>query len=280
MMNEKTYLGHNPAGFHRIAYTQWGEATGMAPVVCVHGLTRNGRDFDYLARQLATMTQVYCPDMPGRGRSEWLPESAFYNYPQYMSDVTTLIARSGASRIDWIGTSMGGILGMLLAAEPNSPIRRLIVNDVGPFIPAMALKRIGMYISDPQTFASVAEVDRYLRKTYASFGRLSEEEWAHLARHATRSFPDGRLGLAYDPKIADPFKAVQKDVDFWAAYDRIKCPVMVLHGMNSDVLPSEVAQEMTRRGPHARLVELPHIGHAPALMDATQIALISEFLSL
>ncbi len=276
-MQEKSYLGRSSDGFHRIAYTEWGASADRA-VICVHGLTRNGRDFDPLAHSLEKDAKIFCPDMPGRGKSEFLSDPASYNYHQYLADMTALIARTGATQVDWVGTSMGGIIGMLLAAEKNSPIRRLVINDVGPFIPLLALKRIGAYVGEKPDFGDLKEVEQHMRRIYASFGNLSDEEWKHMAAHGVRSLPNGRLALAHDPAIADAFLRVDQDVNLWEFYDRIRCPVLLLRGGQSDILPPEVAQEMTRRGPKARLVEFPKIGHAPALMDPTQISVIMEFL--
>jgi pimeloyl-ACP methyl ester carboxylesterase len=278
-MREKQFYGRGPGGFHRVAYTEWGQASVQPPVICVHGLVRNGRDFDYLARALeGDGRQVFCPDVVGRGKSDWLANPADYNYTQYLSDTTALIARTGAQSVDWVGTSMGGLIGMLLAAEANTPIRRLVVNDAGPFIPLAALKRIGTYLGQSPVFEDLEAVEKYMREIYAPFGDLSEENWRHLAHFGTRTMPDSKLCLAWDPAIAQPFLAVDRDVDLWWAYDRIRCPVLVLHGLNSDVLPAPIVREMTQRGPRAELVEFPQIGHAPALMDPKQIAIIAEFL--
>jgi pimeloyl-ACP methyl ester carboxylesterase len=243
-------------------------------VICVHGLTRNGRDFDYLSRALeGDGRQVFCPDIVGRGKSDWLANPADYNYAQYLTDMTALIARTGAESVDWVGTSMGGRIGMLLAAEANTPIRRLVINDAGPFVP-----RIGAHVGQSPLFDDLEGVEKYMREIYAPFGDLSDENWRHLARYGARAMPDNKLSLAWDPAIAQPFPAVNQDVDLWSAYDRIRCPVLLLHGLHSDVLPTPIAQEMTQRGPRAQLVEFPKIGHAPALMEPTQIATIAEFL--
>jgi pimeloyl-ACP methyl ester carboxylesterase len=279
-MEEKQFYGRSLGGFHRVAYTEWGRTSAQPPVICVHGLARNGRDFDYLARALEADRQVFCPDIAGRGRSDWLASPAYYNYPQYLSDMTTLIARTGGEQIDWVGTSMGGIIGMLLAAEANTPIRRLVMNDIGPFMPLSALKHIADYVGKNPAFDSVDEVEKYLREIYASFGDLSDENWRHLARYGTRPVLDGKLGLAYDPAIAQALLAVDQDIDLWSIYDRVRCPVLSLHGLKSYILATPVAQEMTERGPRAELREFPKIGHAPALMDPTQIAIIADFLRL
>ncbi|MBV8099933.1 MAG: alpha/beta hydrolase, partial [Verrucomicrobia bacterium] len=271
--------GHGAGGFHRIAYTECGQPSAQPPVICVHGLIRNGRDFDYLARALeADGRQVFCPDIVGRGKSDWLANPANYNYAQYIADMAVLIARTGAESVDWVGTSMGGLIGMLLAAETNTPIRRLVINDVGPYMPLAALKRIAAYLESSPLFDDLEGVEKYLREIYAPFGDLSDENWGHLARYSTRAMPDNKLGLAYDPAIAQAFRAVNQDVDLWWTYDRVRCPVLVLHGLESDVLPTPTAQQMTQRGPRAQLVEFPKIGHAPALMDPAQIAIVAEFL--
>lgn len=277
-MQQKFFLGYHTHGFHKIAYTEWGEASLRPPVICVHGLTRNGRDFDKLARALQDEGKVFCPDIAGRGKSDWLPDPFLYAYPQYLSDMTALYARTGSEKIDWVGTSMGGIIGMLLAGTENSPIRRLVVNDVGPFIPLPALKRIGTYVSAEPFFADATEIERHLRKIYAPFGFLSDEDWGHLAAHSWRRLPDGKLALAHDPAIGQNFMALKEDVNFWNIYDRIRCPVLLLRGALSDILSAETAEEMTRRGPHADLLEFPNTGHAPALMDQTQITAIKKFL--
>jgi pimeloyl-ACP methyl ester carboxylesterase len=277
-MQEKQFYGRSLGGFHRVAYTEWGRPSAQPPVICVHGLTRNGRDFDYLARALEAARQVFCPDIAGRGRSDWLAGPADYDYPQYLSDMMALIARTDGEKIDWVGPSMGGIIEMLLAAEANTPIRRLVINDIGPFIPLIALKRIGIYVGQNPAFDSVDEVEKYMREIYASFGDLSDENWRHLVRYGTRPVPDGKLALAYDPAIAQVFFAFDQDVDLWSIYDRIRCPVLLLLGLKSDILAISVAQEMTQRGPRAELLEFPKIGHAPALMDRTKITIIAEFL--
>jgi pimeloyl-ACP methyl ester carboxylesterase len=278
-MYEKQFYGRGSGGFHRVAYAEWGEASAQPSVICAHGLVRNGRDFDYLARALERDgRQVFCPDIVGRGKSDWLSNPADYNYAQYLTDMTALIARTGAKSVDWVGTSMGGLIGMLLAAEANTPIRRLVINDAGPFIPLTALKRIGAYVGQSPVFDTLQGIEKHLREIYAPFGDLSDENWRHLARYGARTMPGNKLSLAWDPAIAQAILAVGQDVDLWWAYDRIRCPVLLLHGLDSDILPRPIAQEMTKRGPRAQLVEFPKIGHAPALMDPKQIAIIAEFL--
>ncbi len=277
-MSERSFLGLSAAGFHRVAYTQWGRDDAPA-VLCVHGLTRNGRDFDPLALALADRRRVACPDVVGRGKSAWLANPALYGYPQYCADMAALIARMGVDRVDWVGTSMGGLIGMTLAAQPNSPIRRLVINDVGPLISKVGLQRIADYVGKDPVFEDVAAVEAYLRFTLMGFGRLTDGQWRHLAEHSARQRPDGLLGLAYDPGIAHAFTAQpMQDVDLWTLWDRVTCPVLVLRGADSDLLTAETAEEMTRRGPGARIIEIPHTGHAPALMSEEQIAVVRSFL--
>ncbi len=278
-MQIKNFLGQSPAGFHKVVYAEWGEATpDQSTTICVHGLTRNGRDFDRLAETLRQHSHVFCPDIVGRGHSDWLANPAFYSYPQYLSDITALIARTGAIQIDWVGTSMGGLIGLLLAAQPNSPIRKLVLNDVGPFIAMAALQRIGTYVSIVPDFANADETERYMRQIYMPFGLLSDSDWQHLAAHGTRVLPNGRLALAHDPAIAQNFVGLAQDVDLWAAYDNITCPVLLLRGEYSDLLTADIATQMTHRGPRAKLVTFPKAGHAPALMDPVQIKTIANFL--
>ncbi|MCW2243675.1 alpha/beta fold hydrolase [Azospirillum canadense] len=278
-MSERSFLGLSAAGFHKVAYTQWGRDDAPRTAVCVHGLTRNGRDFDALALDLADGWRVACPDVVGRGKSGWLGNPALYGYPQYCADMAALVARLGVETVDWVGTSMGGLIGLMLAAQPNSPIRRLVINDVGPFISKVGLQRIADYVGKDPVFEDIAAVESYLRFVLMGFGRLPDEAWRHMAEHSARPRPDGRWGLAYDPGIAEAFKAQpMQDVDLWAFWDRIQCPVLVLRGATSDILLRETAEEMTRRGPKARVVEFANTGHAPALMTEDQIAAVRGFL--
>ena len=220
-----------------------------------------------------------CPDMAGRGKSDFLADPSLYGYPQYIADMTALIARAGTSQVDWVGTSMGGIIGMLLAAAPNTPIQKLVINDVGPFIPLAGLKRIGDYAGMVVEFADLAQLERHIRAIYAPFGITRDEDWKRMAEHSAHTLPNGKLALAHDPAIAVNFRALTKDADFWDIYDRIRCPVLLLRGTLSDVLMTDVAQAMTQRGPRAKLVEYAGVGHAPALMEKDQIACIRDFLS-
>jgi len=272
----------NSRGFHRLHYTDWGDPANPRAVICVHGLTRNCRDFDALAAALQDELRVICVSIAGRGRSDWLPNPEDYGYPQYMADMTALVARvtaTGASDLSWVGTSMGGMLGMLLAARPNTPLRRLVLNDVGTVIPKASMARIGAYVGKNPLFASFAELEQYVRTVSAPFGPLTDAQWRHLAEHNAKQHADGRWGMNYDPDIAQPFrKAAAKDIMLWNYYDALRCPTLLLRGAESDLLLRETALEMTRRGPQPQLVEFAGVGHAPALMADEQIAAISDFL--
>lgn len=279
-MTEKSVLSLSSHGFHRLAYTEWGEPGNGRVVVCVHGLTRTGRDFDTVAEAIEDRFRVACPDLPGRGRSHWLTAATDYTPALYLADLTALIARLGTDEVDFIGTSLGGMLGMMLAAQPNTPIRRLVLNDVGAFVPKSALQRISGYVGTNPTFRSLETLEAYLREVHAPFGPLSDAQWQHLARHSARfDAGEGVWRLHYDPKLAAPLKdADAADVDLWAVWERVTAPVLLLRGEESDILLLETAEEMLTRGPTAELIQFPGVGHAPALMDPIQIAAVRDFL--
>ena len=285
-MRSDRYLSLSPHGFHHVAYTDWGERENPHVVICVHGLTRNCRDFDFLARELMPHCRVVCPDLPGRGKSDWLPHSDDYAYPVYLAAMAALIARlTGASqargsepRIDWVGTSLGGYVGMMLAGLPNNPISRLVLNDVSPFVPKQVIARISSYVGKDPRFQSFEELDAYVRLISASFGSLTDEQWRHLSLHGARQHPDGTWGMAYDPAIGAAFEGEHDDIDLWPLYDAVRCLTLLLRGASSDLLLAGVAAQMTQRGPRPRLVEFEGVGHAPALMDPRQIAAVREFL--
>ncbi len=205
-MRSRSFRGLSQSGFHRLHYTEWGEPD--APVVlCVHGLTQTARSFDRMAETLAADRRVICLDVVGRGRSGWLADPSGYDFPQYLADVNALVARLGVDSVDFVGTSMGGIIGMLLAAMPNTPLRKLVVNDVGPFIPQAALEWIRDYVGTDPVFPDLVALENYLRQIWAPFGALDDSEWAHLAETSARKAEDGSFVLAYDPAIAVPMKA-------------------------------------------------------------------------
>jgi len=281
-MRSDTLLGLGKGGFHRIHYTDWGDPNHTHVAICLHGITRNGRDFDALAQALAPHMRVICPDVVGRGRSDWLQAKDDYGFPQYLADMTALIARvsaNGARRLDWVGTSMGGLLGMLIAAQPRSPLSRLVLNDVGMFIPQAALERIAAYVGKCPRFATLAELEAYVRYVSAPFGPLTNEQWHHLTVHNARQAEDGSWTLGYDPDIAQPFRTGPlAAVDMSATWKAITCPTLLLRGADSDILPRDTALAMTQNGPRPQLVEFRGIGHAPMLMDEAQIAPVRDFL--
>jgi len=279
-LRRASVLSQSSKGFHRVAYTQWGESDNPRVLVCVHGLTRNGRDFDALAEALAADYRVVCPDVVGRGASDWLRDKNDYGYPQYLIDMTVLLAHVNAEQVHWVGTSMGGLIGMLMAAQPGSPITRMIMNDVGPFIPKAALERIASYVGNDPRFSSIAELDAYLREIYAPFGTFSDAQWQGLVRSSARALDNASFGLAYDPGIAVPLRAMPaEDVDLWSTWSNVQCPVLVIRGEQSDLLLADVARQMTTSGPCAELAVLAGMGHAPMLMSADQIALVRDWLS-
>jgi len=271
-----------PHGLHRMAYTEWGAPDNPRVVVCVHGLTRNGRDFDDLARALADDFRVVCPDVVGRGRSDWLSVKTDYGFPLYVADMITLIARLDVEQVSWVGTSMGGIIGMLLASQPHTPISRLVLNDVGPVISAVSLQRIGPYVGTAPQFPTMEAAEAYIRMVSAPFGPLTDAQWRHLTAFSVRPVggPGGGFAMVYDPGLGDVFRAapVNEDIDLWSVYERVACPTLALRGAESDLLERSTFLAMAEQGPRARTVEFERVGHAPMLMDPAQIAVVREFL--
>ena len=273
----------SPSGLHHMHYTEWGVRNNPRVVVCVHGLTRNCRDFDALAQALEGDFRVVCPDIAGRGQSQWLADKQHYSLPQYVADIITLFARlsaDGAGEILWVGTSMGGMIGMVLASLAQTPLRRLVLNDVGTLIPKVSLERIGKYVGKAPTFKTYEETIAYVRFVSAPFGPLTDAQWDHLTRHNARQNAAGEWRMNYDPGIAVPFQAGPlNDIEMWPYYDRITCPTLLLRGADSDLLRKDTALDMTQRGPKAQLVEFAGVGHAPMLMSADQIHTVQTFLT-
>ncbi len=269
-----------PSGLHRMAYTEWGEPDNPRVLLCVHGLTRNGRDFDQLAAALSSHYRVICPDIVGRGRSGWLRDPAGYGIPQYVADMVTLIARLNVDTVHWVGTSMGGLIGMALAAQEGTPIRRLVLNDVGPLITVESLQRIATYVGTNPHWASFDEALAYVKLISAPFGPLSEAQWRHLTETSIVQGADGNWSFRYDPRIAEPFKAafVDQDIDLWPIYGAIACPTLVIRGAESDLLARDTWRAMGERGPRAKLAEFPGVGHAPMFQSDDQIAVVRDFL--
>lgn len=279
-MREKSFLGLGPHGFHKIAYFEWGARDAERTLICVHGLTRRGRDFDALAQALDDRFRVVCVDLPGRGDSDWLAVASDYQPSTYVHDMAALIARLDVDAVDWIGVSLGGILGMTLAMMPGSPIRRLVLDDVGGYIGKDALERIAGYVGKDPTFADLGALDAYMREINAAYGPLTDAQWAHVVRHGSRRNPEtGLWHQHYDPRIAEPFRdGFSEPVEMWPLWDGIRCPVLILRGTASDILTHETAQEMLARKPGTRLIEFAGIGHAPMLMSDDQIGPVRDWL--
>ena len=271
-------------GLHKMAYWQWGDPRHPHVVVCVHGLSRQGRDFDVLAGELSAHARVVCPDVVGRGQSDWLSDPAGYALPTYVADMVTLLARLQAQTVDWVGTSMGGLIGLGVSALRHSPVRRLVLNDVGPALNPVALERIGQYLGVPRTFADLDEAADYLWSISRGFGPHTREQWLALSRHQIRQESEGRWTQHYDPSIAVPFRSTsatqwsQAEQILWSAYDSLTQQVLLLRGAESDLLSESTAKAMTQRGPRARLVEFAQVGHAPMLVQPEQRRAVVDFL--
>ncbi len=270
----------SPKGLHRIAYLEWGDAANDNVLVCVHGLTRCARDFDVFARAMADRYRVVCPDVAGRGESGWLADPMGYQIPQYVADMVTLIARLDVEKVDWVGTSMGGLIGMGLAAIPDTPIRKLVLNDAGPVVTKVSLERIAAYVGGAPVFPSIEAAEQYIRAVSATFGPHTDAEWRFLTEVVVRRRPDGSYAMHYDPKLAEPFKHLmpEGDLELWPLYDAIRAPMLVVRGALSDLLTRATCDTMQTRGPRARIVEIEGVGHAPTLMHADQIDVVRNFL--
>ena len=279
-----------------MAYWQWGDPACAHVVVCVHGLSRQGRDFDVLARALVAHAggalRVVCPDVAGRGQSDWLKDPMGYQVPHYAADMLALIAQLHAQAaietLDWVGTSMGGLIGLAVCGQPGLPlpvpVRRLVLNDVGPVIEWQALVRIGAYLGHTGHFVSVQQAADAMWAISSSFGPHTPAQWLALSMHMVRPHPEGGVTLHYDPAIAMPFRAVtaetaaQGEAALWQLYDAVTAQTLLLRGADSDLLSPATAQAMTQRGPRARLVEFAGVGHAPTLVATDQVATVQAFL--
>ena len=263
-----------------MSYLEWGDPKNQKVLVCVHGLGRCARDFDNLAAALSDKYRVVCPDVAGRGDSEWLRDPMLYQLPQYVGDMVTLIARLNVESVHWIGTSMGALIGMGLAAQPGNPVQKLVVNDAGPVISKVSLERIAAYFGMAPTFPNIEAAEKYVRVVSAPFGPHTDAEWRFLTEVVVRKNDDGSLRLHYDPKIAEPFRATmpEKDLELWPLWDAIRCPTLVLRGALSDLLTRDTCDKMAGRGPKAKVVEIPGVGHAPTLMHEDQIKIVRDFL--
>jgi pimeloyl-ACP methyl ester carboxylesterase len=280
----KTVQCISPAGLHRMAYKEWGDPDNPAVLICVHGLTRVSDDFDTLAPALAKHYRVICPDIVGRGRSDWLRDPQHYLVPQYVNDMVTLVARLGVDSVDWIGTSLGGLIGLVFASLPGNPIRKLILNDIGPVLDPQAMQRIGEYVGLPMQFATFEDATQYVRQLSQSFGSHTETQWRKMASDVLRQNDSGQWIFHYDAGLAVPFKSATPESArvaeqlLWAAYDAIRCPTLLIRGKNSDLLSHDTAEAMTKRGPKAALIEIPAVGHAPTFLTEPQIEIAKQFL--
>ena len=289
--HHRTVTCCHPGGLHRIAYREWlpdgigpgGTAADARTVLCVHGLTRSGHDFDHLAARLAADgLRVVCPDMAGRGDSDPLPAGSMYEVPLYVADCVTLVARLGVERVDWIGTSMGGLVGMVLASLPGHPIGRLLMNDIGPCIEPEGLERIRGYVGANAAHDSFEAAEAHLREVMADFGPHTDDEFRQLSRHHFRQGADGRWRAHHDPAIAEPILAggTGAPASLWSVWDAIDCPVTVLRGADSDVLSGATLETMTARKPGTGREEFAGVGHAPTLISDDQVRAVRRFLGL
>lgn len=277
-MRQHYFKGLNEDGFHKLAYVEWGDPLNQDIVVCVHGLTLNSRYFDWFSKACEDHYRVICPDVVGRGRSDWVAPKN-YCYGQYVKDSATLISRLGMNQVNWVGTSMGGLIGIHLASMPNHPIKRLVLNDVGPYISAEAQKGISDYVGKDERFPDHDALEAHLRKLYPKFGNLSKVQWRHLARVGSLETEDNDLRLAYDPAISQAFSNREGDFSMWDLWEKVDVPILILRGSESNILTQETLEEMLARNPNAQSHVFDGIGHAPPLMAGDQIDIIVDFLS-
>jgi pimeloyl-ACP methyl ester carboxylesterase len=278
-MKTKYVTSCSVGGLHKIAYVEWGSKVNPNVLICSHGLTRNKHDFDALAESLSATYRVICFDLPGRGESDWLSNKMAYDYNQYTVDALMLIARSGVEKVDWLGTSMGGLLGMALSSMPNSPIKKLIINDVGPCLPKEALMRIAEYVGQQPSFNNSDELGAYIRTVYAGFGELTEQQWNNMLTHGQRTLENGQFTLNYDPDISKVFvDKPHDDINLWPVWETITQPTLVIKGENSDLLTQDTANKMIVTGPKAQLITIPNTAHAPALMNDGDIQQVKNWL--
>jgi len=284
------------AGGHRMAYWSWGDARAPRLVVCVHGLSRQGRDFDTLAAALVARaggdTRVVCPDVAGRGQSDWLADPQEYQLPTYASDMVAMLAQLHGQApivdLSWVGTSMGGLIGMAVAGTPSlplpAPVRRLVLNDVGPVIQWQAVQRIGTYVGQTGRYASVQQAADAMWQISTGFGPHTPQQWLALSAPMVKPLPEGGFTLHCDPDIAVPFRSITEEsaargeVAVWALYDAITARTLLLRGADSDLLSRDTARAMTQRGPRATLVEFAGVGHAPTLVAPDQVETVASFL--
>lgn len=275
-----SFLGLSPAGFHTVSYRDWGGSTRLPVVIGVHGLLRTSTAFDMLAQYLSSSFRMVCPDVVGRGESDWLSNPSFYDYPQYLSDMAVLIGRLNVSQVHWVGTSMGGLMGMILAAQPKSPIKSLVLNDIGPFISRDALRRIVNYAGMNPVFSSFDQAQDYIQTIHGSVGAVGPQHWQHITQSMVKKTTEGTFKLRSDPLIERNLQAMgQTDVDLWSIWNAITCPVLVLHGTLSDILTFETVDNMQKkRTAPVHVVHIEGVGHVPALVNDFECSTIKNWL--
>lgn len=280
-MQKHQVMGIDSQGFHNMTYYEWGDSNNPKVLLCVHGLFRNGRDFDDLAQVLSSHYRVICPDMVGRGLSDKVGSPKDYSTLTYLSDITILLAQLAVTKIDYLGTSMGGIIGIVMAAMKNSPIKKLVLNDIGPFVDTKALQRIIAYGKEgsERSFETLGEVEAYLKKIYSSFAQLSPEQWQHLAMCGVWQNPMKQYQLAYDPQIIENvILATQNNIPQWALWSRIQCPILLLHASLSDVLSNDTVAKMQQLQTTLKTISIPDIDHPVSLMKKNEIELVKQWL--
>ncbi|KTC83480.1 alpha/beta fold hydrolase [Legionella cincinnatiensis] len=280
-MQKHQVMGIDSQGFHNMTYYEWGDSNNPKVLLCVHGLFRNGRDFDDLAQVLSSHYRVICPDMVGRGLSDKVGSPKDYSTLTYLSDITILLAQLAVTKIDYLGTSMGGIIGIVMAAMKKSPIKKLVLNDIGPFVDTKALQRIIAYGKEgsERSFETLGEVEAYLKKIYSSFAQLSPEQWQHLAMCGVWQNPMKQYQLAYDPQIIENvILATQNNIPQWALWSRIQCPILLLHASLSDVLSNDTVAKMQQLQTTLKTISIPDIDHPVSLMKKNEIELVKQWL--
>jgi len=279
-MKDGSWAAFGPAETVRLNYFDWGPRMHPKRVFCVHGLTRQGRDFDELAKGLQKVRRIVCVDLVGRGRSGWVTDKKLYSLDTYVAHMSGLLDHLGFEGIDWVGTSLGGLIGMRLAAERPELIRRLVLNDIGPELEFEGVKAIAGYVGQDPRFKRLGDVAEYLKKVHADFGELTDAQWSEMTTHSIMRHPDGAYGLHYDPGIGLPFRSVTKPPpSSWDQWEQIACPVLLLRGERSKLLSAATAARMAKTGPRAQVVTIKSVGHAPALMSEDQISVIRDFIT-
>lgn len=280
LMKSHYYLNLNSHGLHRVHYTEWGTPNAR-PLICVHGLSRNGRDFDTLAHALSQKGYwVICPDMAGRGLSDWLLNPADYDLQQYLHDILALLARLQVEQVDWLGTSMGGLIGIALSSLANSPIKRLILNDIGPDISNDGIRNIKTYLTAKAlSFTSLDQAEQYFRKSLQGFGAMTDEQWRHLTKCSIKPTPTGGYTLRCDPNIRIPDFTATDQQQLWHSWQQVRCPTLLIRGEHSDILSPQTVLKMQQHHRHLTFHEILEVGHAPSLATPEQIELVEQWLS-